>query len=465
MLRVFKQYYPIRNIFFVLGEGVFIYLSVLIASRLILGGDLFFLSWFMVGKIFLITFVCQACLYYNDLYDFKVTDSFSELGIRLLQALGAAAIFLAFVYIIIPQAIIGTGTFLISICIVILLIVSWRFCYTLVLDRGIFNEKIILLGSSDLANQIQEEIKDKKDCGYTLSVMVPESDDAVEFTKRTTPAIICRKNYENLCNMAQSLGIQKIIVALKERRNALPVNELLQCRIEGIEVIEGITFFEMLTGKLIVQTINPGWLIFSEGFQKSRTRRLINRTLDLILSLILLLICLPLIVVIAILIKIDSKGPVVFSQERVGEKKKIYRIHKFRSMVEDAEKSSGPVWAQDNDARITRVGKIIRKFRFDEIPQLWNVLKGEMSFVGPRPERPVFVEELEKRIPYFSERSSVKPGITGWAQVCYGYGASVEDAIEKINYDLFYIKNMSILMNLMIVLRTIKIVLFRKGAR
>lgn len=465
MLRVFKQYYPIRNIFFVLGEGAFIYLSVLVACRLILGDDLFFLSWFMVGKIFLITFVCQACLYYNDLYDFKVTDSFRELSIRLLQALGAAAIILAFVYFFLPQAIIGTGTFLISICIVILLIVSWRFCYTLVLDRGIFNEKIVLLGSSDLANEIQTEINAKKDCGYTLSVIVTESNDAVDFAKRSKPSIICPKNYENLCNMAESLGVRKIVVALKERRNALPVNELLQCRIQGVEVIDGVTFYEMLTGKLIVQTINPGWLIFSEGFQKSRTRRFIKRTLDLALSLMLLLIFLPLIVVIAILIKIDTKGPVIFSQDRRGEKKINYRIHKFRSMVEDAEKSSGPVWTRDDDARITRVGKIIRKFRFDEIPQLWNVLRGEMSFVGPRPERPVFVEELEKRIPYFSERSSVKPGITGWAQVCYGYGASVEDAIEKLNYDLFYIKNMSILMDLLIVLRTIKIVLFAKGAR
>jgi exopolysaccharide biosynthesis polyprenyl glycosylphosphotransferase len=398
MLRVFKQYYPIRNIFFVLGEGLFIYISVLIASRIILGDDLFVLSWFLVARIFLITFVCQACLYCNDLYDFKITDSFSELGIRLLQALGAAAIFLAFVYIVVPQAIIGTGTFLISICIVILLIVSWRFCYTLILDRGIFNEKIILLGSSDLANEIQEEIKDKKDCGYTLSVMVPESDDPVDFSDRPTAAIICQKNYENLCNMAHSLDITKIIVALKERRNSLPVKELLQCRVEGIEVIEGHTFFEMLSGKLIVQTINPGWLIFSDGFQKTRTRRFIKRVIDLILSLVLLLIFLPLIIIIGILIKIDSKGPVIFSQERVGEKKKNYRMHKFRSMVEDAERSSGPVWALEDDTRITRVGKIIRRFRFDEIPQLWNVLKGQMSFVGPRPERPVFVKELEKRI-------------------------------------------------------------------
>jgi sugar transferase (PEP-CTERM system associated) len=465
MLRLFKQYYPIRNIFFVLGEGVFICLSVLIASWIMLGNDLFALNRFLAAKILLITFVCQACLYYNDLYDFKITDSFRELGIRLLQALGASAIFLAFVYIALPQAIIGTGTFVISICIVILLIVSWRFFYTLILDRGIFNEKIILLGSSDLANEIYEQIKDKKDCGYTLSAMVPESGDPVGCSDRPTADTICQKKYENLCAMARSMGISKIVVALQERRNSLPIKELLQCRIEGIEVIEGHTFFEMLTGKLIVQTINPGWLIFSEGFQKTRTRRFIKRTIDLTLSFVLLLAFLPLIIVISILIKVDSKGPVIFSQKRVGAKQKIYRMHKFRSMVEDAEKSSGPVWAEDNDMRITRVGKIIRRFRFDELPQLWNVLKGEMSFVGPRPERPVFVEELEKRIPYFRVRSSVKPGITGWAQICYGYANTVQDAIEKLNYDLFYIKNMSILMDLMIVLRTIKIVIFARGAR
>ena len=465
MLRLFKQYYPIRNIFFVIGEGLFIFFSVLIASLIPHGQDPFVFDRFLGGKILLITLVCQICLYYNDLYDFKVTDSFSELGIRLLQALGAAAIFLAPVYFLVPQVVIGTGTFLISIGIVIIFIVSWRFFYTLVLDRGIFNEKIILLGSGELADNIQKEIKDTKDCGYTISVLVQEGGEDFNIAEKISPAIICRDNYEDLCKTAQDLGIQKIVVALKERRNSLPVKELLKCRVEGIEVLEGNSFYEMLTGKLIVKTINPGWLIFSEGFQKTLTRRFFKRTIDLILSLFLLVVFSPPIALIALLIKLDSPGPVIFSQERVGRKGRIYRVHKFRSMVKDAEKISGPVWAQDDDKRITRVGKIIRKLRFDEIPQLWNVLKGDMSFVGPRPERPFFVAELEKRIPYFNERASVKPGITGWAQVCYGYGASVEDAMEKLNYDLFYIKNMSILMDLLIVLRTIKIVLFRKGSR
>lgn len=218
-------------------------------------------------------------------------------------------------------------------------------------------------------------------------------------------------------------------------------------------------------GKLYVTQINPAWLIFSDGFRKSRLQRMMKRAGDIILSLLFLLLSLPLMLVTTFLIKFDSKGPVLFSQERVGQNRKPFMIRKFRSMVAEAEKQTGPVWAKDDDVRITRVGRIIRKLRIDELPQIWNVLKGHMSFVGPRPEREYFVTELEKQIPYYSERFTVKPGITGWAQVSYGYGASLEDAIEKLNYDLFYIKNLSFLLDVMIIFRTIKIVLFGKGAR
>jgi sugar transferase (PEP-CTERM system associated) len=265
--------------------------------------------------------------------------------------------------------------------------------------------------------------------------------------------------------MAHTLRIKKVVVDFQERRAISPTRELLKCRVDGIDVLDGNKFYENLTGKLTVKSLNPSGLIFSDGFQKSRLRQYLKRTVDLILSILMLIVCSPLIVAIAVLIKIDSKGPIFFSQERVGEKNRIYRIYKFRSMVDNAEEESGPVWAESEDDRVTRVGKFIRKFRFDEIPQLYNVLKGDMSFVGPRPEREFFVKQLEDLIPYYTIRYTVKPGITGWAQVCYGYGASVEDAIEKLNYDLFYIKNMSTLMDIMIVLRTIKIVLFSNGAR
>jgi sugar transferase (PEP-CTERM system associated) len=255
------------------------------------------------------------------------------------------------------------------------------------------------------------------------------------------------------------------VVSFREKRRILPTRELLRCRVDGMEIIEGNSFYEMLTGKLLVEFINPSWLIFSNGFQKSRLRRIVKRTVDLTFSAALLVALSPFFLLVAIAIRLDSPGPIFFSQMRVGERRRIFRMHKFRSMVRDAEKLSGPMWAQEDDPRITRVGKLLRRFRIDELPQFWNVLKGEMSFVGPRPERDEFVQELEKTVPYYRERLSVKPGITGWAQVNYGYCATIGESIEKLNYDFFYIKNMSNLMDLLVMLRTIKILLFGHGVR
>ncbi len=464
MLRVLKHY-PLRNAFFVVGEGATIFVSVFISCLIVFGIESFVFDKWLLFKILLITFICQMCLYYNDLYDMNVADSFPELSIRLLQALGAAAIFLAGIYIILPATIIGQWIFEISIGFVVLLIACWRFCYKIILYHGMFDKKILLLGSGELRKNIINEIKNKKDCGYTVAALVPEGEHDADFENDKNQIVTFKKNYEGLCELAKNLQIKKIVVIFKEKRGAIPVKELLKCRVNGINVIEGASFYEMLTGKLIVEQINPGWLIFSEGFHKSRSKRLFKRLADILLSLMMLVIFLPLIILTAILIKIDSKGPVFFSQDRVGKNKQTYRMHKFRSMVADAEKKTGPVWAQDEDDRITRVGRIMRKLRIDELPQLWNVLKGEMSFVGPRPEREFFVKQLEDIIPYYAERFTVKPGITGWAQVGYGYGASVEDAIEKLNYDLFYIKNLSIFMDLMVLLRTVKTVLFGNGAR
>lgn len=466
MLRIFKQYYPIRNIFFFIGEGIVIFTAVYMACWLFLNvGFVGFDRWLFL-KIFLIALVCQTCLYYNDLYDLKVIDNFQELGIRLLQALGAAAIILAVVYVVFPKAIVGSGIFAISIALIILLIVSWRFFYTLILNNGIFDQKIILLGSGPLAQNILDEIVERKDSGYTVAVNILDDSENREVScDQLDTKIICKKDYDGLCELAEQLNIKKVVVAIKERRGTLPLKELVRCRVKGIDVIEGTSFYEMLAGKLIVDHINPAWIIFSQGFYKSRTKRFFKRATDLTAALTMLILFSPLILVTAILIKIDSEGPVLFSQERVGKNKKPYMLYKFRSMVQDAEAQTGPVWASDDDDRITRVGSVMRKWRIDEIPQLWNVLKGDMSFVGPRPEREFFVNKLEEMIPFYGERFSVKPGVTGWAQVCYRYGASVEDAVEKVNYDLFYIKNMSVFMDLMIILRTIKIVLFGKGAR
>ena len=467
MLRIFKQYYPIRNVFFVLGEGLFIYGATLIGSWIILGENFAVSDIALHLKILLVALVCQTFLYYNDLYDLTVTDSYPELGIRLLQSLGASAFFLAGVYALFPDAIIAKGAFATGVVMVILFVVSWRVCYMVILSRGLFNQNIILVGAGELACEIVNEIARRKDSGYSVSFSVTgRQREAKGRLKAIVDAgIPCQQGFENLSHLANEKGIGIIVVALEDRRGSFPTEALLECRVNGINILDGVSFYEMLTGKLIVEQIKPGWLIFSDGFRKSRLRRFIKRTIDLFLSAFLLVTLSPLLAITALLIKIDSRGPVIFSQDRVGQYGKDYRMHKFRSMIADAEKQSGPVWAQSEDHRITRVGRFIRRTRVDELPQLWNVLRGEMSFVGPRPERAFFVKQLEEIIPYYRERYTVKPGLTGWAQVSYGYGATVEDAIEKLNYDLFYIKNMSVFMDLMIVAKTVKIVLFGKGVR
>ncbi|PID40485.1 MAG: capsular biosynthesis protein CpsE [Proteobacteria bacterium] len=463
MLQLFKQYYPVRNALFVIGEGLFIFLSVIIASWLIIGEDAIVSDPTLLLKTALIALTCQLCLYYNDLYDLNVTDNYKELFIRLMQALGASAIILAFVYFLFPACIIGRGIFVVSICFIITFIVLWRVGYTHVLNHGLFDKKIVLLGSGELARNIAAEISKNRDCGYQVSAVAQEGDTSTYDLDPSTA--ICKHGYDDLCRETKALNIEQIVVAIEERRKGFPTRQLLNCRVDGIEVTEGASFYEMLTGKLLVDKINPSWLIFSDGFKKSWMRRTLKRSTDLILSILMLIVLGPVLLFVAVLIKLDSKGPVFFSQERVGENRKPYMVHKFRSMVKDAEKKSGPVWAQSNDSRVTRVGKFIRKWRIDEFPQLFNVIKGEMSFVGPRPEREFFVKELEEVIRYYGERFSVKPGVTGWAQVSFPYGASVEDAKQKLQYDLFYIKNMSTFMDLMVIMRTVKTVLFGEGAR
>jgi len=461
MLRIFKQYYPIRNVFFILGEGFVIYASIILAYDIFRLGNAHELDSTILLKAMMITLISQTFLYYNDLYDFKVIDSFIELAIRLLQALGAASIFFALICFIYPEATIGRWIFLLSLVIILLLITSWRFLYNSVLKLGIFNQRIVLLGSGKLAENILSEIHENRDCGYSVSMIVEDCPTDEHFAELKKNCTVCRKDFKELCKAAKDLRADKVVVALTERRGNFPSLELLKCRVDGIEVIDGNTFYEMLSGKLMVEQTNPAWLIFSSGFQRTALRHFLKRMLDIVAAVVLIILTAPLMLLVVLAIKLESpKEPVLFSQERIGQRKKPYRMYKFRSMWGEEAK---PTWADEE--RITRVGHIIRKLRIDELPQLWNVLKGEMSFVGPRPERGYFVEKLEKIIPYYAERFTVKPGITGWAQVCYGYGLSVEDAIEKLNYDLFYIKNMSFFMDLMIILRTIKIVLFGKGAR
>jgi sugar transferase (PEP-CTERM system associated) len=385
-----------------------------------------------------------------------------ELGLRLTKTIGAASIILAVVYYCFPTLLFGRGVFFISMVCVCLLIVSWRYGYNWMLKRKMLTERIFILGSGKLSKTILDEIGSRPDSGYYVAGIVSMTSGLTHQIPETIPYFTLNGD---LWRLVESHQIKKIVVAMDDRRGKLPLDELLHCKTNGIPVLEGQSFYEKLAGRILAENINPSSFIFSEGFRKSRLPRFLTRCASLVLAAIGLLITLPLTVIIAVAIKLESRGAVFYKQVRCGEGDRVFELWKFRTMVDDAEALSGPAWAQENDSRVTRVGKVLRRYRLDEIPQMWNVLKGDMSFVGPRPERPEFVQNLKNIIPYYSERHTVKPGITGWAQVCYRYGSSAQDALEKLKYDLFYIKNMSIVLDLVVIFRTIKIVLRQSGSR
>jgi len=457
---IFKKYYPLRNVVFFVGEGALIFVAISSVYLFIKGPDEYLIDLLLyTTRALLVTLIFQVSLYYFDLYDLSISTTFSDTATRIAQAFGVGCIILAIIYYLVPLIIISTEIFwtgYIAICISIAL---WRFFYSIVLDRRMFTQPILLIGAGKLAEKIAEEIESKRDSGYKI----------VAYLARNNPTcdhggIPCYNNEKILPELINKHKVEKIVVALGDRRGKTPIKELMICKLAGLPIVKGDHFFEELTGKVMVEKINPEAIIFSEGFKKNHLITLLKRLVDVVASAVGLIISFPCICLCAIAIKFDSPGPVFYFQERVGEKRKTYSLIKFRSMTVNAEKD-GPVWAGTDDNRVTRVGSFIRKVRIDEIPQMWNVLKGQMSFVGPRPERPVFVDQLEKIIPYYSLRHNVKPGITGWAQISYPYGASAEDALRKLEYDLYYIKNMSLRMDLWIIFQTIKTVLFQKGAR
>jgi sugar transferase (PEP-CTERM system associated) len=463
ILRIFDQYVPVRKIAFFLLESLFIGGMVILGAYLrFLGNPVSFYHYdYLILKASLIVGCVQLSLYYFDLYDLKAFRSNIELGIRLLQALGVASILLAFLYYLFPLLIIGRGIFVISLVFMGVVIVSWRITYNHILKTMQLDQKIMIVGSGSLAKNIAKEIVEGVDTGFRVVGFIADHPGRVG-ERLVNPSII--GDQSRILDIAQKEKVDRIIVALEERRGKFPDVQLLECKMRGIAVEEGIRFYEHLTGRVQVESLRPSSLIFSEGFKKSKWTMSARRVAEFILSLVGLTLFSPMVLVLSFLIKIESRGPIFYKQERVGERGRMFKLFKFRSMVEDAE-ANGPVWAEQDDKRMTRVGRWMRKWRLDEVPQMLNVLKGDMSFVGPRPERSFFVEQLRQEIPFYDQRFSVKPGVTGWAQIKYPYGASKEDALEKLKYDLYYIKNLSLIYDLIVIFETIKVVLFRKGAR
>jgi sugar transferase (PEP-CTERM system associated) len=414
----------------------------------------------MLWKIAAVTALCELCFYYNDLYDLTVVHSNRELVIRLLQAAGAAAIVLAVAGVAVPSLILDSNTFLTALAVFVVAVLTWRIAFNHFAHDPHLEERILIIGTGQIARMIAQQIGTQQDFAYRLVGFVEESDDAPIVRQHDILGTA-----SELDRIVADRRVDRIVVGLSDRRGRLPIEQLLRAKVSGVRVEDAMATYERLTGKILVDDLKPSWLIFSDGFRASRATRFVKRMLDLSFSLIGVLLSAPLMALTAIAVRLDSAGPVLYSQPRVGENGRVFNVYKFRSMRTDAEREGTPIWARDKDDRITRVGRFIRKTRLDELPQFWNVMRGDMSFVGPRPERPFFVEQLAREIPFYLQRHAVKPGLTGWAQVKYQYGSTVEDAMEKLRYDLYYIKHLSIVFDLTIVLDTVKVILFGKGAK
>lgn len=336
---------------------------------------------------------------------------------------------------------------------------GWQFIFHTSNSARMFAENLIVIGTGDTAENVENLIRESSG-KYELAGYIRTPMDPV-----TVPETKILGDMDRIVEIAKDTRARAIVIALTERRGNLTAAKLVTCKLMGVRILDYPTFFELVTGKIPVEHINPSWLVQSSGFLITPFIRYLKKVLDLMFSSVLLAICLPFFPLIALMIKLDSPGPVLYFQQRVGLNGKVFTIYKFRSMARDSEKGTGASWASENDPRVTRIGAFIRKTRIDELPQLFNVLKGDMSFIGPRPERPEFVDQISQVTPYYAERHAIKPGITGWAQVMYPYGASLGDSVEKLRYDLYYINNLSIFLELLIVFETIKIVLFRRGSR
>ena len=411
-------------------------------------------------KAALATTFCLAAFYLFDLYDFVVMHDRGELVLRLLQALGLAWIALALLFYAVPQVMIGRGVSLIAMPIALFLMVGWRLGIHWVLGHPELGERILIVGSGSFAVEVARETLNRPDAGFRVIGFV-DNDPALVGKSLINPKVIGLTS--ELASLVKRENVDRLVVAMGDRRGQFPTQELLRLSLSGdVSIEESASFYERLTGRVLLDMIRPSWLIFSSRGRRARTNEVIRITIHRLVALLGAILSLPIALLTALLIKIDSRGPVLYKQERVGKNGRHFTVMKFRSMRTDAEKN-GPVWASNGDDRMTRVGRVIRKIRVDEIPQFWNILRGDMNFVGPRPERPHFVSQLAQEIDYYEQRHLVAPGLTGWAQIKYPYGASIEDARQKLQYDLYYIKNQNLILDATIMFETIKTILFGRG--
>jgi exopolysaccharide biosynthesis polyprenyl glycosylphosphotransferase len=442
-------------------------LALAVSATAFAWGHRLFVDWLdvatMLGQAGAVSLCCIVAFYYNDLYDLRVVRSFGLFASRLLQSFGVALILLALFYTIVPDAGMAERAFVSGLLVAAGLLVPIRAIGYTIMRRRAFADRVLVLGAGAPARRLIHEIESRPNFRYAVAGVVDDG-GGVEPGDLPYPVL---GPLERLDKIIDDVKPDRLIVALTERRGRMPMAQLLECGARGIVVEDGLRAYEYFTGKLPIESLTPSFLIFSGAFRKSRLQLALRRTTSLLAATIGLLLAAPLMVVIALAIKIDSRGPVLFIDERAGRNGRRFRLYKFRTMhpLLPGQTVPAAVWDRDDTTRITRVGRMIRRLRLDELPQFWNVLKGDMDLVGPRPEILANVQTMTEHIPYYALRHSVRPGITGWAQTRFGYSVSLEQVTEKLRYDLFYIKHMSFWLDLRILVDTVKIVLFGRGAK
>jgi len=431
--------------------------SFLLATILFTGPDWRLVLIYENGllKIAGITAFTLLLTYYFDLYGPRRFSEGWEIYFRLLLVLSVLSFVLAGLVYLVPEMDIGPYVYFVGALFVAVLLVLWRGAYEWIISLPMFRERVYVLGCGERARAVVELLLASRDAGMEVIDWKGECDvhDKLELFSAELRAF-----------RGPNPTIDRVIVAMQDRRAAMPVRELLDLRLRGVIIENSSTLMERLSGKLQLDGLNPSTLIFTEGFRMNASQQLFRRLLSFAVAFTALLICLPFLPLIILAVRLSSPGPILFSQTRVGQRGRLFTAYKFRTMCEDAE-AQGAVWATKDDPRVTAIGRIMRSTRIDEIPQLWNVLRGDMAFVGPRPERPEFVQWLSQEIPFYDLRHMIRPGITGWAQVRYRYGASLEETKRKLEYDLYYVKHQSIGLDLLIMFETIKTIILRRGAQ
>jgi sugar transferase (PEP-CTERM system associated) len=472
LIRLLHAYFPKRTLFLGVSEACLVSLAFITATVARLGaggaGDVFVYQHGSL-KILAMGIAIVVCMHYFDLYDTSILCNRREVPIRIIQALGTVYSLSVFLHYLYPPLELGRGIFVIGLIFTALVLLSWRRLFSKINSTPEFADRALIFGEGPLADLLEIEFESRPELGLRVVGRVSPTENGNQH-RSNQPIEFHRdprlgETADDLASTVKHLRATSIVVAMSDRRGKLPVDVLLSLKCRGLHVQDGVEVYEAITGKVPIESIRLGWLLFSPGCHASRYHLAYKRGASILVSIVGLLLCLPLLPFIILAIKLTSPGPALYRQKRVGREGVVFYCYKFRTMRADAEADTGATWASDDDPRITRVGKFLRMSRLDEIPQLWNVLKGDMSLVGPRPERPEFTEHLSQAIPYYHLRHTIRPGITGWAQIRYKYASSLEDAREKLRYDLFYIKNMSIGLDLLVFFQTIKVILFSQGAK